>query len=464
MTKKKTEGEKNTDRKYFKARDLNIIMILISCVLFTVLFFLCYFSFKEVLAYQESIRKYTEFKNNTIMMKNTSNYLTDQSRLFVITGDEKYAKKYFHELTVNKELNMAMQNIYRLFKYSGVEINKISAAFAQAENLTDIELYAMRLRYDSLENFKGYVPDEIKEIKLKESDRDISREEKKERAVNMLFDSAYLVYKMRIDENCDYRISEIESVNENELSEKFIKLKKKIMFFGVAQIFSFIFFFTVFVLNIAYLIKPINSYMKSISANGRLKEHGSQELRRLAKIYNENFDNKAATESILKQNADTDSLTGLLNRRAFDRICSDFEGNYSIAFVIIDVDDFKSVNDNYGHSSGDKVLKIISSELNETFRNSDYTARLGGDEFAVLLTNFNGNENSTIQNKINQINERLSIIREYGNISISVGAAISDRGFSHSLMEKADEALYVTKKNGKCGVTVVNHDDDSIIS
>ena len=277
MTKKKTEGEKNTDRKYFKAHDLNIIMILISCVLFTVLFFLCYFSFKEVLAYQESIRKYTEFKNNTIMMKNTSNYLTDQSRLFVITGDEKYAKKYFHELTVNKELNMAMQNIYRLFKYSGVEINKISAAFAQAENLTDIELYAMRLRYDSLENFKGYVPDEIKEIKLKESDRDISREEKKERAVNMLFDSAYLVYKMRIDENCDYRISEIESVNENELSEKFIKLKKKILFFGVAQIFSFIFFFTVFVLNIAYLIKPINSYMKSISANGRLKEHGSQE-------------------------------------------------------------------------------------------------------------------------------------------------------------------------------------------
>lgn len=462
MAKEEKKGKVNTEKKYFKARDLNIIMILISCAIFTMLIMFCFFSVKEVLVYQTSIKKYSEFKNLSVKLKNTSNYLSDQARLFVITGDEKYAKRYIQEFKVNKELNMSMRNMNSQFNDGGVEMNQISTAFAQAENLTAIETYAMRLRYDSLENSVEQIPAEIKEINLKESDIGISKDLKKDRAVSMLFDSTYLIYRMRIDENCNTRVNEIETANEMALTENFLKLKHKIMFFGIAQIFTFIFIFIVFLLNITYLIKPINSYMKSIAANGKLKERGSQELRHLAKIFNEYFDIKAETESMLKQNAETDSLTRLMNRGAFDRICSDHEDADNIAIIIVDVDDFKSINDTYGHSTGDNVLKIISTELKETFRNSDYTARIGGDEFAVLLTNFNGSSSSTIQKKINGINERLSSIKEYGKISISVGAAISNSGYSHNLLEKADEALYVTKKHGKCGVTVVDYQSENV--
>ena len=135
----------------------------------------------------------------------------------------------------------------------------------------------------------------------------------------------------------------------------------------------------------------------------------------------------------------------------------------NLIFLIVDVDDFKHINDTYGHTSGDKILKIISKKLVDAFRTTDYVARIGGDEFAVLLTNFRGNINFTLRNKIKRLNKELSSIEDFGKISISVGASVSTNGFSKDMVEKADIALYKTKNEGKCGYNMYDKDSPSYV-
>ena len=255
----------------------------------------------------------------------------------------------------------------------------------------------------------------------------------------------------------------IESSSKNELKENFDNLTGKITLLCISQILIFIVIVVVFTLNINVIINPINSYMKAIKENTRLTEKGSYELRCLARIYNNYFDHKAATERRLKKNAETDSLTGIMNRHAFEQICSTFKDPQNLIFLIVDVDDFKHINDTYGHTSGDKILKIISKKLVDAFRTTDYVARIGGDEFAVLLTNFRGNINFTLRNKIKRLNKELSSIEDFGKISISVGASVSTNGFSKDMVEKADIALYKTKNEGKCGYNMYDKDSPSYV-
>ena len=87
--------------------------------------------------------------------------------------------------------------------------------------------------------------------------------------------------------------------------------------------------------------------------------------------------------------AETDFLTGLLNRRAFesrlDQALSQWSGTgTALAFILFDIDDFKGINDTYGHASGDEALKTMAELCRQTWRQSDVVARVGGEEFAVL--------------------------------------------------------------------------------
>lgn len=151
----------------------------------------------------------------------------------------------------------------------------------------------------------------------------------------------------------------------------------------------------------------------------------------------------------LSEIANIDTLTGLNNRRILPRIrdCS--------AAVMCDIDDFKHVNDTYGHNVGDIVLKIVTETIKRNTRINDYVCRLGGDEFLIA---FVGCPEDVINKRIEDIREELSKrIVKLGlgeNITISVGIVInSNLENINELIEKADEALYESKKNGRNKVT-----------
>jgi diguanylate cyclase len=166
----------------------------------------------------------------------------------------------------------------------------------------------------------------------------------------------------------------------------------------------------------------------------------------------------------ITEEANRDPLTGVSNRKSFDTHLAEFirlaEGGIDFCLLMLDIDHFKNFNDKHGHLVGDEVLKIVARELMNTVKGRDVVARFGGEEFAVLLptTNLQG-ALVVAENLRHSIASRDLTHRDtkqnYGTITVSIGAAQyrvgKDTGIS--LIKRADEALYRSKKGGRNRVT-----------
>ncbi len=163
-------------------------------------------------------------------------------------------------------------------------------------------------------------------------------------------------------------------------------------------------------------------------------------------------------EERLKQLALYDSLTGLPNRQLLDdrlrQIISDADrGNYIVAVLFIDIDYFKYVNDTFGHSAGDKLLKMVATQLGTGLRASDTIARLGGDEFAIVLPEIHHvGEVAGMVRKIQQLLDLPFIVdgREI-HVSVSIGITLYplDEDDAEGLLKSADTAMYHAKESGR---------------
>lgn len=117
---------------------------------------------------------------------------------------------------------------------------------------------------------------------------------------------------------------------------------------------------------------------------------------------------------------------------------------------MIDVDHFKDVNDRNGHEIGDLALKRVAKLLTRSFRNSDYVIRYGGDEFVVVPVDINSDNADIIQRKFEWINSELHYQKDgIPPLSISIGVAFSENGFTDDLFHQADTALYQAKEAGR---------------
>ena len=153
--------------------------------------------------------------------------------------------------------------------------------------------------------------------------------------------------------------------------------------------------------------------------------------------------------------ATKDGLTGLFNRRAFDRRINDAlrmfsEQGVPVCLILFDIDNFKWINDTLGHVAGDKVLKIVAGCLRDAFRKNDFIARYGGDEFAVIVEKLDAD---IARKKITDFKETLKNKRFFShqlgdvNVTVSAGLAFSDEGDSaENLIRRADEDMYRSKQ------------------
>jgi len=154
----------------------------------------------------------------------------------------------------------------------------------------------------------------------------------------------------------------------------------------------------------------------------------------------------------------TDELTGLPNRRAFMRRLEDEVARvqrygFPLSFVLIDMDHFKAVNDEYGHAAGDEVLRVYSKNVLSIFRHHDMVARYGGEEFAVLLPN---TDSDGAVRALNKVRRRANETRWQSNGTVSdvptfsAGVSLYKSGESASaFIERADKALYRAKRLGR---------------
>ena len=165
-----------------------------------------------------------------------------------------------------------------------------------------------------------------------------------------------------------------------------------------------------------------------------------------------------AALSVMLELVRTDYLTGLANSRGFhdmadNEIKRSQRGGCCFTVAYVDIDDFKSVNDERGHGAGDELLRLVGSTLRKSTRRSDTVARLGGDEFAILLpeTNFDSSA-SAIENIHDSLT--LALKTAYWQVTFSIGAVtFQNRPQSvAAALDQADQLMYEAKHGGKNAV------------
>lgn len=161
-------------------------------------------------------------------------------------------------------------------------------------------------------------------------------------------------------------------------------------------------------------------------------------------------------EEALTWEVDHDPLTGLLSRRSFDRVLEQATStprgqDAAVSLLMVDLDDFKAINDRLGHATGDRVLVTVAQRLRAALRRSDPVARWGGDEFAAVVeTDARGlRAGGVAQRLLAATREKLPLEEGEFLVHASIGVAVWDPGDElRSLPHRADHALYAAKAAG----------------
>lgn len=155
----------------------------------------------------------------------------------------------------------------------------------------------------------------------------------------------------------------------------------------------------------------------------------------------------------------TDPLTGLLNRRYLEeRLAEEVKRSnrygFPMSLMMIDVDDFKSYNDAFGHPEGDKALQTVAQSLKETLRGADVAARYGGEEFSILLPQTTSEEARAIAERIRQKIEATQFSHREITVSIGISSCSHIICTPHEVIKAADQALYEAKRRGRNNVQI----------
>jgi diguanylate cyclase (GGDEF)-like protein len=172
----------------------------------------------------------------------------------------------------------------------------------------------------------------------------------------------------------------------------------------------------------------------------------------------------------IKSKADIDPLTKLYNRRAFDREIEDLiAANTTFSMVMYDIDDFKRVNDSYGHLVGDEVLKAISEDIKKSIRKTDVPCRYGGEEIVIIFKDLEKEDALIISERIRKKIETTSVVFGNKNVCVTVSGGVSsfpeDGSTKEDIINNADNVLYSEcKSKGKNRVFAYKLSEGKVLS
>lgn len=399
----------------------------------------------------EGFQNWNWYKPNETVAKEKLGYIKVFKPLNILVGSGMYLEdiEFLIKRKLQELLNIiTYENNEYIFAYdkNGITISHIEKSLLGAN------------RWDFLINGRNTVQEIIKEASLNKA-------------------GTFLRYTATIDPNTNNSADKISYIKEfpltqwvigtgmytNSILESISKKQKKIkqkLEYTIQKVIVLSFIVTtILILIMIYLSNKVGNYFTAYknrlnSINESLEEKVKERTKELKK-----------SRDKLKKLALLDPLTGLYNRRYFESVIDKLlqvskRKDEPLCLVIIDIDNFKTINDNYGHDVGDDVIKSLADILLSQLRKSDITTRIGGEEFAVVFPNTSLNDTEKLTNKIRKVIENLEIkidVRNKISFTVSIGVSIYNNDIDScvkTILKRADEALYKAKNSGKNKVVV----------
>lgn len=425
--------------------------LIIACILAALFLVLSILGIQDFRVLEDSTKQYVLCASAANQMQQGSDTLSTQVQLYTMTGDTMYLNGYFREANETRSRENAVDTLKSAFPGSEL-LESLEQALQDSQALMEREYYAMRLVADAVGTDEAQLPEAVAAVTLRPEDKSRSAEEKLELAREMVTNDDYRSVKNKISNGVSVCLDGVLTQtrnSQNHASAVFRDLYRK-------QELGLVLLVLVLLVNSLVMhtmvVKPLVRYNESVRAGTPLPIEGVQELQSLAQTCNAVFEENRETQKIIRHEAEHDGLTDLLNRGSFDRIfpiCS--QGKSPFALVLVDIDHFKTINDTYGHNTGDEIIKWVAIQLKNVFRSGDYVCRIGGDEFAVIMVDAGEALRGSVEERLRTLCNTIAAHQtSLPPVSISIGAAFSDRQRPESsLFNDADKALYYVKEHGK---------------
>lgn len=425
--------------------------VVAAAVLSVVFVFISVYGIKDFKVLENATEEYFVCENAANRLQKGSDILTEQVRLYVMTGSAKYMDGYFTEADVDKNRETAVDELSEYF--SGTQmLADLKAGLDDSRSLMESEIYAMRLAAEAFGADDGTLPARVASTVLSPADAALTPSQKLEAARVMVSDETYESAKSAITEKVASCLSDLAGTTRNRQGRASSIFKDLYVKQELGLVLLIILLILDSVVIRKYIVHPLRRFNECIEREEIFPITGAAELCSLAETYNRVFEENEETQRLIRHEAEHDALTDLLNRGSFNKLLELYEkGSTPFALIIGDVDQFKTFNDSYGHAVGDAVLKKVSDRLRRSFRSSDYMFRIGGDEFAVIMIDVSESLKPTVAEKLSLLRESLADTSDgLPKITMSIGVAFSESGSpAGSIFKKADSALYCVKEHGR---------------
>lgn len=374
-----------------------------------------------------------------------SETLFDKAQLYLNTGDPSYVDGYFYTAG---EMQEQGQTLIQMLQggQSNAAYEQIAATMRNFESRLQIECHAMRLSAEVFGLDLNNYP-QLAEVTLTEAELRLSDEEKQRAAEELLADGSYRQISAETHERIGRAIQIFSAGTAETVAQQTSTLGKARTLQWIIALAIVILLNAMILLLFSRLLIPMERGVEKIQQGEELPtDKGVSEFRRLATSYNALLRHKKMTESYLRKQSQTDALTNLPNRLAFQDFISQLSwerSHFSATVFYLDINGLKEANDKHGHAYGDELLRKCASCILTTFGGEPGRKcfRFGGDEFAAFWTN-------VPEDQIAPALERFKQEQDAHGVSISVGYAYTEDLSQTSvdeLFEEADKYMYEKK-------------------
>ena len=409
-------------KRKIKIQSISAWSIGIALILTVVFVVILHYGKNEVKRFEDATDQYIVCENAARQLQDGSDYLTEQVRLYAMTGERNYLDQYFEEADVTKRREQALESLKKYFDKTEA-FQSLQQAMEDSKELMLTEYHSLKLVATVMG--EKDIPAELEQLDLPEEEKQLSQKEKLEKAQKLVSNNEYRNKRGTIMREVSGCLDQLLEKTKNRqqrantiFSDMYLKLEIAIMILVILLL-------SICIIVRKLIVVPLVYYNKSIMEGEIFPVIGAAELQKWAETYNKVFKENEETQRLIRRQAEHDAMT----------------------------DAFKTVNDMYGHAVGDEILKKVTGLLKKAFRSIDHVCRIGGDEFAIIMVEMTSDLKYTIEKKIKAVNEELGTENEnIPAVSLSVGVAFSDReNPGANIFKDADKALYYVKENGRNG-------------